>query len=259
MGEQCVIPGNLGTSYLTFRGTKYYLYQYHFHSPSEHTLNGVRYDMDIHFVHKSVAGDLLVLGAFATASWNPNTYLDVFWPTNFLVDAEYTQGFSPYWLLPSDLSINHYNGSLTTPPCTQVVQWLHLTSPIGMSFAQLQAFKAALSKLNQTSVGYNNRNVQLLNGRTVYKIAATDVNVNWIRNSPSPSPSPSYNGKRVSPSVAAFTPIGIIALIIIIAWERYCDRRGSSADEDRWKAGTTVTPGATTLELVTPTVKGTPV
>ena len=49
---------------LTIAGESFPLLQYHFHSPSEHTLGGRRFPMEMHLVHKSAKGRLAVIGVF---------------------------------------------------------------------------------------------------------------------------------------------------------------------------------------------------
>lgn len=238
-----------GSSYVTFQGIDYYLIQFHFHAPSEHTLEGVTYDMDAHFVHSSLDGQLLVLGGFVNATaTEDNAFLAKFWSTGFVGNTAVSETTRPYWFFPQDdRSLYHYIGSLTTPPCTEGVKWFHFSKPLTMSPAQLTAFKTALGGLNQTAaVSRNNRLPQPLNGRTVFKFAHNDVTYVMGRNpssspSPSPMPSPSNSSGHGSPGIAAFTPIGIIILLMIILWERWCDRR-SSGGEERWKSGSTVAP-----------------
>jgi len=235
-----------GTSYVTFQGVDYYLIQFHFHSPSEHTLNGKTYAMDAHFVHSSLDGALLVVGVFADAESNTdNAFLNKFWPTGFAADSVLNTTVMPYWFLPDDKSLYHYSGSFTTPPCTEGIKWFHFANNVSMSAAQLASFKTALSSLNQTAaVGRNNRVPQSLNNRAVYKFQSSDVNViEGLAPSSSPQPSPSNPSGHGSPGIAAFTPIGIIILLIIILWERWCDR-SSAGGESRWKAGSAVTPEA---------------
>ena len=58
------------------------------------------------------------------------------------------------------LSVYHYSGSLTTPPCSEVVSWFVLKEKIQLSADQLSQFEAILDN--------NFRNVQNLNGRKIY-------------------------------------------------------------------------------------------
>jgi hypothetical protein len=61
-------------------------------------------------------------------------------------------------LLPADRAYYRYHGSLTTPPCTEGVEWFVLAEPVELSAAQIAAFRVLYDG--------NNRPVQPLNGRT---------------------------------------------------------------------------------------------
>ena len=147
-------------SWIEVEGTKYHLLQFHFHAPSEHTVTGNLFDMEMHLVHKSEGGKLAVIGVFIeTGSFN--TAFDSFW--NYLPQLQSESQeikdvtLNASNLLPNPKSTYRYNGSLTTPPCSEDVKWLVLTTPIEMSHSQIAAFKAILYG--------NNRPVQPLNGR----------------------------------------------------------------------------------------------
>lgn len=148
-------------SKLVLDGVDWPLLQIHFHTPSEHTINGKSFAGEVHFVHKNAEGALAVLGmmiaegAADNAAWKP--YIDV------LGTAEEAEGVttSVDWaaMLPSNLQTFRYAGSLTTPPCTEGVSWLLLQTPVELSAAQIDAFEAAYSG--------NARPVQPINGREV--------------------------------------------------------------------------------------------
>lgn len=125
---------------MSIDGVEYTLAQMHFHSPSEHTINGVPAAMELHFVHKAADGSLAVVGALvqqgeANAAWDPyvtalqgltaeSTTVTLDWPT----------------LLPADVMTFRYIGSLTTPPCSEGVHWLVMQTPLTMSETQIGAF-----------------------------------------------------------------------------------------------------------------------
>jgi carbonic anhydrase len=119
--------------------------------------------MEMHLVHKSDKGDLAVVGVFLKKG-NPNKIIQALWdnlPTE--IDKEnVVDGLSvnASGLLPKDTRYYHYYGSLTTPPCTEGVNWSVLTTPIEVSEEQIQKFK--------TLMGFdNNRPVLPLNKRFV--------------------------------------------------------------------------------------------
>ena len=152
-----------GGSTMVSAGKTFRLMQVHFHTNSEHTLNGRHYPVEAHFVHASDTGELAVLGVLFT--WGaPNAELQK------LIDAaprEHTDAsqhaelmFDPVQLLPmeaEEISVYRYMGSLTTPPCTEGVNWHVARKPLEVSEEQIAALTAIM--------GNNSRPVQPLNHR----------------------------------------------------------------------------------------------
>lgn len=146
-------------SYITYNGRDYQLLQFHFHHPSEHTVDGEAAPMEIHFVH-SADGDLAVVGVMLTAdAMAADAYAPIF--ANLPAEAETTTDTDVTLriadLLPEDTTFTTYSGSLTTPPCSEGVRWLVLDTPMSLSGEAIEAF-AALFELNA-------RPVQPLNNR----------------------------------------------------------------------------------------------
>ena len=156
-------------SWIEIDETKYHLLQFHFHAPSEHTVVGNLYDMEMHLVHKSEDGTLAVIGVLIE-SGRINTAFAPFWHYLPSVSGESKQIkeiiLNASDLLPRERGTYRYIGSLTTPPCSEDVKWLVLTTPIEMSHSQIAAFKAILSG--------NNRPVQPLNDRELLVDAIKD-------------------------------------------------------------------------------------
>jgi carbonic anhydrase len=147
-------------SSITYNETTYQLVQFHFHHPSEHTVNGEPAAMEIHFVHKDAAGNLAVVGVLLVEGEADNqAYASVF--THLPAEESEPQTsdikVNAADMLPESRTFYTYTGSLTTPPCTQGVRWLLLTEPIELSAAQLAAFNAIFE--------HNARPVQPLNDR----------------------------------------------------------------------------------------------
>ena len=147
---------------LVIDGKEYKLAQFHFHTPSEHQLDGQNYDMEVHFVHQDANGNYAVLGLMIKEG-KENKILAPLWR---VLPKEKTEEAIPIKesvdiraLLPADHKLFYYKGSLTTPPCTEVVEWVVLKKPIEMSIEQIQAFKQIFHK--------NNRPVQPLNKRDI--------------------------------------------------------------------------------------------
>jgi len=153
----------LGTtkSTVTIDGTVYNFAQFHFHAPSEHEISGMHYPVEIHFVNKSDTGKLAVVGVFVRVGatnleWK--TFTDKL--NTATADPEATK-VELDWskLLPANKTTIRYDGSLTTPGCSEGVKWNVLARPITMSQDQINAFLEAYSG--------NNRPVQPLHNRVV--------------------------------------------------------------------------------------------
>jgi len=128
---------------------------------SEHTINGQHLDMEIHLVHQSAAGDYAVVGVMMERGGENPAYTPV-WDHMPAVEGEpeTIRGVTVNAadLLPAEQSYYRYAGSFTTPPCTEGVKWLVMTTPVELSDAQIDAFEAIYD--------YNYRPVQPLNQRT---------------------------------------------------------------------------------------------
>jgi carbonic anhydrase len=145
----------------------YALVQYHFHHPSEHTLDGRRFPMEMHLVHRSATGDLAVVGVLVAEGAADHPAFAPIWanlPVAKGVETHYAHvQVDVDAMLPAARTSYRYDGSLTTPPCTEGVRWVVLNVPIELSAAQIHAFVEL--------IGDNSRPLQPLNGRTV----ATDL------------------------------------------------------------------------------------
>lgn len=148
-------------STLTLDGKTFQLIQFHFHMPSENQIKGLSYPLEGHLVHSDEQGNLAVL-AVMFREGERNATLASLWDTP-PADGQ-KQAVSPLLnirdMLPADLDYYRFNGSLTTPPCSEGVRWLVLKQPIVASHTQIEA----LTK----SVGHaNNRPLQPLNARAI--------------------------------------------------------------------------------------------
>jgi carbonic anhydrase len=130
-------------SYTLFGGRRYDLVQFHFHAPSEHTLAGGHTPLEAHFVHRSGDGDLLVLGVFLVAG-ESSAALERVWEVMPTAPgrALANQPLDPAELLPGAGPVFRYAGSLTTPPCSEVVSWVVFERPLEVSAGQIAAFEA---------------------------------------------------------------------------------------------------------------------
>jgi len=149
-----------GESHMSIAGEDYKLLQFHFHSPSEHHLDGNPYPMEAHFVHQNGDGRLAVVGVFfEMGSENPEVDKVL---RNVPEAPDKERAFSklsinPADLLPSDHSYVHYNGSLTTPPCSEGVRWFVMESTIKVSKKQVKKFLSMVGKNARPTQPMNNR------------------------------------------------------------------------------------------------------
>lgn len=148
-------------SHVTVAGKQYELLQFHFHSPSEHEVDGRAADMVAHLVHKAADGQLGVIAVLMKKGDN-NPLIEKIWKHLPSHEGEYSKAaihINAADLLPEELSYYHYAGSLTTPPCSEGVNWMVLKKEVEVSAAQVKVFTDIFQK--------STRPVQPLNGRSV--------------------------------------------------------------------------------------------
>jgi carbonic anhydrase len=113
------------------------LAELHFHTPSEHALEGALYAAEAHFVHRADDGELAVLGILLEPG-EANAAFDALEPLPpDAGDERTTPAVDLRGLLPANLTAFRYAGSLTTPPCTEGVRWSVADVPVQLSEAQL--------------------------------------------------------------------------------------------------------------------------
>jgi len=153
---------NSDANSVTVNGNSYKLLQLHFHAGSEHQIDGKQFPMEIHFVHKNFSTNkITVVGVMVTeGSANPEI-AKIFdnWPAVADSTFKINRTVSLDSLLPASKEYYTYPGSLTTPPCTEGLQWFVLKHSITMSHSQIQYFKKHYNE--------DFRPVQALNGRIV--------------------------------------------------------------------------------------------
>ena len=174
--------GVKSTSTVNQKGT-YVLQQLHFHwgqgqrDGSEHRMQGSQYDAEIHFVHlkqgtasnSTDVDTLTVLAVFGVANnaapitgiWNQLQVPTAYGSSNTVSGIRYSD------LLPSNRDYYYYEGSLTTPPCSEKVQWFVLKQPIQIPAAYISKLRTVQEDNHGTLLTHNVRDEQLLNGRIV--------------------------------------------------------------------------------------------
>ncbi|MBF0622303.1 MAG: carbonic anhydrase family protein [Magnetococcales bacterium] len=160
-------------STITVAGKSYSLLQFHFHSLSEHTVGGLHSSMEMHLVHKASDGTLGVVGVFLqpkTDAGHGNGHGSDSDPWETVFGAlpgasglklSGSQSFNANDLLPHTRSYYHYSGSLTTPPCSEGVNWFVLQEPVRIDAKKLARFQSIFDS--------NYRPVQPLNSRHLYE------------------------------------------------------------------------------------------
>lgn len=150
-----------GLNTLLVDGKSFDLKQFHFHTPSENYIKNKQYPLEAHFVHANEQGNLAVVAVMfeADSAFNKNL-------SNLLTEipsehdeVELDAEVKPSELLPSTDYYYRFNGSLTTPPCSEGVRWFVLQEPVAASTKRISMLREAM--------GANNRPLQPLNARVV--------------------------------------------------------------------------------------------
>ena len=155
---------------ITLEGKKYSMKQIHFHSPSENQLNGKSFPLEGHIVHKAEDGSLAVVGIFfdSAADAKENPVLNKIWahvPAEKEKDHKVEgEMLDLTMIFPEERSMFRFDGSLTTPPCSEGVKWNVFEGVTKIPAQQIEAFKKHYSN--------NARPVQDLHGRKILRVAA---------------------------------------------------------------------------------------
>jgi carbonic anhydrase len=163
------VPTKIGANAITLDGKRFVLQQFHLHAPSEHTVDGKPAAMELHLVHKSSDGKLAVLGVLLELGRENAALADFFDSIPAAAAATSSSApkavqINPAHLVPAWSDLVRYDGSLTTPPCSEGVLWNVYERPRMISKAQLEAFTAVHPE--------NSRPVQPLNARTLFGVDA---------------------------------------------------------------------------------------
>ncbi|XP_043288088.1 carbonic anhydrase 7-like isoform X2 [Venturia canescens] len=150
---------------------------------SEHVLNGVRFPMEMHIIHRNMKysnlaqalehkDGLTVLAIFFQLQEEHN---DDLWPIvknlaniRWIDSEEKMNGsFTLKSLMPEDTDVYYtYRGSLTTPPCNEVVTWIVFSTPVPISFKQMEKFRIISN--GETIMADNYRRLQDVGNRKIY-------------------------------------------------------------------------------------------
>lgn len=136
-----------GAGMLSEAGVAYDLLQVHFHAPSEHVIKGKHAPLEAHFVHRSADGALSVIGVFIVEdAANPALATLIAHLPSKVTPATAIKGamIDPNDLVPASMAMYRYMGSLTTPPCSEGVNWHVLSTNITASKEQIEKLSAVL-------------------------------------------------------------------------------------------------------------------
>lgn len=149
-------------STLTVDDHTYTLKQFHFHTPSENEINGKSFPLEAHLVHADAHGNLAVIAVLYKSGAANETIASVWknMPMTAGTEKETGETVNAAGLLPANHDYYRFNGSLTTPPCSEGVLWIVMKNHPTVSTAQV-------AKLNKALGFNNNRPVQPLNARLI--------------------------------------------------------------------------------------------
>ncbi|EXC22910.1 hypothetical protein L484_007519 [Morus notabilis] len=165
-GHDIMLKWNSGEAgYIEINGTQYLIQQCHWHSPSEHTINGNKFDLELHAVHQTPTGQTFVFGILYQFG-EPDPFLSSV--EDYLEEISDTGEEIIVVIDPNKIKIGsqryyNYIGSLTTPPCTENVVWIVASEIRTVSREQVSLLRVAVHDDSDT----NARPIQETNGRTV--------------------------------------------------------------------------------------------
>ena len=155
---QAVVEGN---NAVTVDGVEFNLAQFHFHTPSENHIRGQNFPLEAHFVNADKDGNLAVVAVMYNAAPGENNQITQLTAT-MPEPGETVRLQTPVAvkdMLPATGEYYRFNGSLTTPPCSEGVRWFVLKSA--------QTLTTEQAKQMQMVMGNNNRPIQKQNARVV--------------------------------------------------------------------------------------------
>ncbi|GLT54615.1 hypothetical protein SLA2020_278000 [Shorea laevis] len=165
-GHDIKLKWDGGAGYIEINETQYVLKECHWHSPSEHTINGKRFDLEVHMVHESldgiaVVGILYKIGPPDSFLSSLKDHLETISNTGEVVSAGIV---NPKNIKIGSRKYYRYIGSLTTPPCTENVVWTIVRKVRTVSQEQVRLLRVAV----HDDAGTNARPLQPINRRLVH-------------------------------------------------------------------------------------------
>ncbi|XP_057830108.2 alpha carbonic anhydrase 7 isoform X2 [Cryptomeria japonica] len=166
-GHDIMVKWATGAGSIEIEGRRYRLNQCHWHTPAEHTVNGRRYPLEMHLVHESEDKKIVVVGILYTYG-RPDTFLaELIDEIASIADKEPPEVVlgmvNPKHIKIGSRKYYRYNGSLTTPPCTEGVTWNIVHKVRTVSREQVRALHMAIHDKYEK----NARPIQSTNERIV--------------------------------------------------------------------------------------------
>jgi carbonic anhydrase len=161
-GHSFQVNAAAGSGGLTVGGDHYDFVQVHFHQPSEERVHGKHYSMVAHIVHQNARGELAVVAVLLRAGKTNEFLRPIFdnFPAKGTAENDVAgNAVNIGNFLPQNHGYYTFDGSLTTPPCSEHVRWFVLKTPVELSERQLMQFEVRYA--------HDNRPTQPLNGRVV--------------------------------------------------------------------------------------------
>ncbi|KAL8501393.1 hypothetical protein ACS0TY_020796 [Phlomoides rotata] len=175
-GHDMMLRWTEDAGHIQINGTRYYLRQCHWHTPSEHTLNGRRFDMEVHLVHQSsdnrtaVIGIMYKIGRHNSFLTKINRELEAL---THVQDIEKNVGIiDPELIKFGSRKYYRYIGSLTVPPCTQNIIWTIVRKVRTVTREQVHLIRSAVHDESEV----NARPLQPLNERSIELFRPKDPN-----------------------------------------------------------------------------------
>ncbi|CAN8232417.1 unnamed protein product, partial [Cochlearia groenlandica] len=164
-GHDIMVSWKEDAGKIIINNTEFKLAQCHWHSPSEHTINGTRYDLELHMVHTSAQGQTAVIGVLYRLG-KPDEFLTKLLSGIKSVGKEEknVEVLDPQQIRFLTRKFYRYIGSLTVPPCTEGVIWTVVKRVNTISMEQITALREAVDDGFET----NSRPVQDPHGRSVF-------------------------------------------------------------------------------------------
>ena len=161
--KSSLAKSSIAKSSIAIGEREYSLIEIHPHTPSEHMIDGESFPMEMHLVHRAQSGDLAVVAVlFRLGEARPaiDRFIDAV-PIHPGDDYSPSELFNAEDLLPEGNAHYGYCGSLTTPPCTEGVQWMVMSEVLEVSQEQVDQISSFTGSIE------NNRPPQPLGSRTV--------------------------------------------------------------------------------------------